>query len=107
MINLNYEYSFISLIKEIISMFLFPYFWLRMIYNADIIRQFVIQNSKDVEGIGTICSFSYFNFAEFKSNRDKKPNFMEINLNDRKFFNSAFYYKVIFLLKFFLLNFFY
>jgi len=93
-INLYFELSIISIIKELIAILFFPIVWIKLIINAEKIRQFIIQNSVDIKGIGTICTYSYFNYQYYKNKRDKNDVFLEFNFNDKKFFNSSFYFRV-------------
>lgn len=93
-INNYHELTIITIIKEIFATVFFPIIWIKLIIQAEKIRQFILQNSVEIQGIGTICSFSYFNFYNFKKQREKKDTFIEFNFNDKKFFNSSFYFRV-------------
>ena len=93
-INNNYEMSFLMIVKEILSMVFFPVVWIKLIFNADEIRKFIIKNSCNFPDLGTICCFSYFNFENYKRNRAGSSRFVDYNFNDKKFLNSCFYYKV-------------
>lgn len=95
-INQYYELSLLSIIKEILSMIFFPIILIKLIINAEKIRQFILQNSIEIYGLGTICTFSHFNFQSYKNNREKKVIFFEYGFNDKKFFNSCFYFRVSF-----------
>lgn len=93
-INNYHELTIISILREIFAILFFPIIWIKLIIQAEKIRQYILQNSVDIPGIGTICSYSYFNYQHFKKQREKKDIFIEFNFNDKKFFNSSFYFKV-------------
>jgi len=92
-INHYHELTIISILREIFAILFFPIIWIKLIIQAEKIRQYMIQNSVDIPFLGTIC--------HFKKQREKKDIFIEFNFNDKKFFNSSIYFKVIYLNYFF------
>jgi len=90
-----YENNSVSLFKEIISISIFPVIWLKIILTQtkNIVKFFKFY-VKDVNGIGMIYSYSYFDIQNFKFFKERDLNFNEWTFNDRKFLNSLIDYNV-------------
>ena len=93
-----YNVGILYMIKEIFSILLFPYIWVKLILNAGDVIKFFKSYSKNIEGIGTIYSLSYMNIQSYRCIKEKNFNMNETSINDRKFVNSFIYYNVSFIL---------
>jgi autophagy-related protein 9 len=95
-ITSNYEYSFISMLKELVSILFFPVIWLKIISQSKNIIKFFKLNSHKLEGVGTVCSYSLLSVSNYKCLREKdfSGNFGENTFVDKKFINSVLYYNV-------------
>lgn len=54
----NYNHSIVFLVKELLSMIMFPYLWVKLILQVDNVVRFIKLHFTRVEGIGDIVSFS-------------------------------------------------
>jgi autophagy-related protein 9 len=95
-ISIDYKFSLITMLKELLSVVLFPIIWLRVIYRASDIIKFFKLYSRKVTGLGAICSFSYFDLTAYKALKEKDMTYNEITFNDRKFVNSYLLYDRVF-----------
>jgi autophagy-related protein 9 len=91
-ISIDYKFSLQTMFKELLSVILFPLIWMRVIYRANEIIKFFRNNSRKVEGLGTICAFSYFDISAYRALKEKDMSYNEITFNDRKFINSYLLY---------------
>jgi autophagy-related protein 9 len=95
-ISIDYKYSLLIMFKELLSIILFPFIWMRVIFRAQDIIKFFRFYSRKVDGLGTICAFSYFDLSAYKALKEKDMNYKEITFNDRKFINSFLSYDKIY-----------
>jgi autophagy-related protein 9 len=91
-ISIDYKFSLQTMMKELLSIILFPFIGLRVIYRASDIIKFFRINSRKVEGLGTICAYSYFDLSAYKALKEKDMSYNEVTFNDRKFINSYLLY---------------
>ena len=93
----NIIYHFII---EILSVFFQPLLWIKLIQNYNEITSFIKTFSIDIEGIGTICSFSVLNIKEYLKIRDKVKDLYKKNDITKncsiKFLNSLIYFEKFF-----------
>lgn len=93
-VYVNKIYIFIT---EIISILFLPFIWIKLIKNINELITFVKYFSIELDGIGTVCSFSVPSFKNFKILLEKSNELLK-NQDDRKFliikfFNSIFYFE--------------
>jgi autophagy-related protein 9 len=88
----HYDYGILSLVKEILSIIIFPISWMKLIFKADILIKFVKSNTKNVDGVGSIYNLSHLDLASFKSFKEKDYNMSNLSFNDFKFINSYLYF---------------
>lgn len=91
-ISTHYTTSINNMFKEFITIILFPLIWLNIILQATKIIKFFKLYTRHVEGLGDICTYSYFNLNNFKCLKEKDLNMSICTFNDRKFVNSFLYY---------------
>ena len=103
----NYKYiekSYINnvyhFIIEIISVLFQPILWIKLINNYDKISSFIRNFSTDLEGIGTVCSFSILNLKEYLKIQEKAKDLFQNNIDksnyEIKFLNSLIYFEKYF-----------
>ena len=85
---------------EILSVFFQPLLWIKLIKNYNEISSFIKTFSIDLEGIGTVCSFSVLNIKEFLKIQEKINDlYKENNITKNytiKFLNSIIYFEKYF-----------
>ncbi|WJX18447.1 autophagy protein atg9 [Trifolium repens] len=60
-----FQYTGMMLLEEMASIFLTPYLLLFVVpKRVDDILQFITEFTVDIEGVGDVCSFSFFNFQK-------------------------------------------
>ena len=96
----SYINNFYHFIIEIISVLFQPILWIKLINNYDTISSFIRTFSIDLEGIGTVCSFSVLNLKEFLKVQEKASQIFKINKDKNshtiKFINSLIYFEKYF-----------
>lgn len=99
-ITKHYELSLWAMVKELLSMLLFPLIWIKIISQAKSIIRFFKMNSIKIEGVGTICVHSVMDYESFRSFKEKEllSNIhAESAYGEKKFINSFLYLEENFL----------
>ena len=104
----NYEFIYKSytnniyhFFREILSVFFQPILWIKLIYNYNEISTFIRTFSIDLEGIGTICSFSVLNLKEYIKIQEQINNLYKQNNNISKNYTVKFLNSLIYFEKYF------
>ena len=90
-----YTFSILQLIDELMSILLFPYFWLKLFFQSSDIISFFKLYTTHIEGIGDVCSLAVLDRNKFLSMKERKFDFDGVYA-ERKFINSYYYFEVIF-----------
>ena len=88
-----YSYSISQLLTELLSVLLFPLFWLKLFFQASDIITFFKSYTMQLEGIGDVCSLSVLDRKTFLSLKGRKGG-IEDGFAERKFINSYYYFEV-------------
>jgi autophagy-related protein 9 len=97
-IDVNYTDTLKVMFKELLTILIFPLLWWKVISQAKSLSIFFKLNSTKIQGVGTICSYSFFDMNHFKCVKEKESIFTEISFNDRKFIASFLFYGVSFII---------
>ena len=86
---------------ELLSVLFQPILWIKLIKNYDEMVTFIKTFSTDLEGIGTVCSFSVLNIKEYMKVQEKiKDLYKNDNIQKNymiKFLNSLIYFEKSFI----------
>jgi hypothetical protein len=97
----NFKNNILIFLNELLSIILFPILWFKLFLNSHKIIDFVKKNSINVQGLGTICSFSVLNINSYIVHSERNTEYFITNqqkrFNDAKFINSIIYYEKNFL----------
>ncbi len=90
----SYSLSISLLIDELFSILLFPWFWLKLFFQANDIISFFKTYTTHLEGIGDVCSLAVLDRNKFTSLKKLHFGIDETNYAERKFINSYYYFEV-------------
>ena len=101
LIKNSYTNNIYHFLIELLSVLFQPILWLKLIKNYKEIVSFIKTFSIDLEGIGTVCSFSVLNLKEFLKVQEKVQDlYNNNNMQNKcmiKFLNSLIYFEKSFL----------
>ena len=107
----NYKYIYNSYTNniyhffiELLSIVFQPILWFKIINNYNEISTFIRNFSIDLEGIGTVCSFSVLNLKEYLKIQEQINNLYKQNNNISKNYTIKFLNSLIYFEKFFSYN---
>ena len=93
----NFKNNILIFLNELLSIILFPFLWFKLFLNSHKIIDFVKKNSINIQGLGTICSFSVLNINSYIVHSERNTEYFITNqqkrFNDAKFINSIIYYE--------------
>ena len=107
----NYKFIYNSYTKniyqffiELLSVLFQPILWIKLINNYNEVSTFIRTFSIDLEGIGTVCSFSVLNIKEYLKVQEQIKNLYKQNNNISKNYTIKFLNSLIYFEKFFCYN---
>ena len=93
LINLEYNFIWMNLFNELLSIIFFPYLWMKLFFQASDIVSFLKNHTVCVEGLGDICGFSINDLKKYKAIKEKEYGL--VYFNERKSLNSYILFQVI------------
>ena len=99
-INAVFKNGVEFLIYEVMSIILFPFLWIKVLFKSKQLVEFVRYYSTRVDGVGIVCSFSVLNsnlYRELNEKDNASIGVYDKRFRDGKFINSMLYYERFYL----------
>ena len=99
-INAVFKNGVEFLIYEVLSIILFPFLWMKVLFKSKQLVEFVKYYSTRIDGVGIVCSLSVLNSNLYRELNEKDNKFIGVydkRFRDGKFINSMLYYERFYL----------